>query len=106
VAGNGTNGSSGDGFNAVDAILSAPVAVEVDLDGNIFIGEFRKIRKVDLNGIITTISGTGNAGNTGDGGNAIDATFAQVYKLLFDSTGNLLIADLPNKSIRKITFYE
>jgi sugar lactone lactonase YvrE len=106
VAGNGTNGSSGDGFNAVDAILSAPVAVEVDLDGNIFIGEFRKIRKVDLNGIITTISGTGNAGNTGDGANAIDATFGQIFKIIFDSIGNLLIGDLGNKSIRKITFYE
>jgi hypothetical protein len=104
VAGNGSNGSSGDGSQATSAVLSAPVAMLIDLEGNIIIGEFRKVRKVDLNGIITTIAGTGNGGNTGDGGNAIDATFGQVYNLAFDSIGNIILADLGNKSVRKITY--
>jgi hypothetical protein len=104
VAGNGNNGSSGDGSQATSALLSAPVAVAIDLDGNIIIGEYRKVRKVDLNGVITTIAGTGNSGNTD--GKAIDATIGQVYKLLINSIGNIILADLGNNSIRKIIIKE
>jgi len=106
VAGNGLNGTDGDGGLATDAKLSAPVALNIDSDGNIIIGEYRKVRKVDLNGIITTIAGTGGGGNSGDGGNPIDATFGQVYKLALESIGNILVLDLSNKSVRQITLYE
>jgi hypothetical protein len=105
VAGNGSNGSSGDGGLATSALLSAPLAMNIDLDGNIIIGEYPKLRIVDLNGIITTIAGTNNPGNTGDGGFAIDATFGFISNIMFDSIGNILVADIANKSIRKITLY-
>jgi hypothetical protein len=105
VAGNGSNGSSGDGGLATSALLSAPLAMNIDLDGNIIIGEYPKLRIVDLNGIITTIAGTNNPGNTGDGGYAIDATFGFISNIMFDSIGNILVADIANKTIRKITLY-
>jgi hypothetical protein len=100
IVGNGTNGSSGDGGQATSALLSNPTGVVLDALGNIYIGEFRKVRKVDLSGIITTIAGTGNGGYSGDGGDPLSATFGQVYNIILDTTGNILIADLANKNIR------
>ncbi len=104
VAGNGVHGFSGDGGPATSAELNGPVAVAVDPQGNIFIGEVdsqvyggggfngSRIRKV-TNGIITTIAGTGAAGFSGDGG---PATSAQVYSPMgfaLDNSGNLYFAD-------------
>ncbi|MDQ2946056.1 MAG: hypothetical protein M3Y27_08965, partial [Acidobacteriota bacterium] len=64
VAGNGTGDYSGDGGPAVAASLNGPQGLVVDDAGNIFIADSgnNRIRRVALNGIITTIAGTGTAG--------------------------------------------
>jgi len=51
---------------------------------------------------ITPAAGTGSAGNTGDGGQAIDATLNSPAKVAVDPSGNLFIADTTNCCIRKI----
>ena len=70
VAGNGTNGYSGDGGMATNAMLSSCLGITIDGDGNLFISDNpnSRIRKVDTNGIITTVAGTGVGGFSGDGG--------------------------------------
>src|SRR5262249_34902545 len=55
-------------------------------------GNFR-IRKVDANGIIDTIAGTGNPGHTGDGGPALSATFNNLGALLADNQGGVYAID-------------
>ena len=62
VAGNGTYSFSGDGGAATNAALSNPNGVAVDVMGNLFIADnyHNRIRKVDTNGIITTVAGNGN----------------------------------------------
>src|ERR1035438_6040673 len=59
VAGNGTNGYSGDGGAATNAELFSPTNVAVDATGNLFIADDynQRIRKVSTNGIITTVAG-------------------------------------------------
>ncbi len=59
IAGNGKEGYSGDGGPAVDASLSSPLAITLDPSGNIFIADSNNhlIRKIDANGIITTVAG-------------------------------------------------
>src|SRR5947199_2102812 len=74
VAGNGTDGFSGDGGPAINAGLSA-FGVAVDSAGNLFIADTynSRIRKVSSSGIITTVAGNGGFGYSGDGGPAINA---------------------------------
>jgi len=105
IAGNGANGSIGDGGQATAAELSDPTGVTVDAAGNVYItdGANRRIRKVTQStGIITTIAGNGTAGSTGDGGQATAAELNAPYSTTFDATGNLYIADLNNNRIRVI----
>jgi RHS repeat-associated protein len=71
VAGNnGPPRDSGDNGPALQASLFFPVTVAVDADGNLYIGEFggRTVRRVDGNGIITTVAGNGQLGPASDEG--------------------------------------
>jgi hypothetical protein len=83
VAGNGLYAYSGDGGPATNASLRYPSFVVEDAIGNQFIGDTDndRIRKVDTNGIITTVAGNGNAGYSGDGGPATNASFNGIYGL-------------------------
>jgi sugar lactone lactonase YvrE len=101
---NNSYGFSGDGGPALSAQLSSPIAVTGDIDGNIFIAEFSgaRIRKVALNGIISTIAGNGNWGFSGDGGISTNATLSLPSGLAVDSSGNILVADLGNNRVRGI----
>ena len=76
VAGNGDSGYSGDGGAATNASLGYPVGVALDAAGNLYIADIsnNRIRKVDTNGIITTVAGNGIAGYSGDGGAATNAS--------------------------------
>ena len=102
VAGNGTNGSSGDNGPATSAQLRAG-SLAVDSAGNLYIADTlnNRIRKVS-NGVITTVAGNGSPGFGGDNG---PATSAQLYYpggIVLDSAGSLYIADTYNSRIRKV----
>jgi hypothetical protein len=83
-----------------------PSGIVFDSNGNFYISEKNYIKKVDLNGIITTVAGTGNTGNTGDSGPPIQATFGFIFYLTIDQYNNLFISDNQNYNIRKINFGE
>jgi len=104
VAGNGCRSFSGDGGAATNAGLNLPIAVTVDPSGNLFIADSgnNRIRKVDTNGIITTLAGNGSYGLSGDNGAATNAALSQPLGLCLDTAGNLYIADSLNGSIRKV----
>jgi len=105
VAGNGTSGYSGDGGPAVHARLGDPYGLAVDGAGNLYIADSENncVRKVSSNGTITTFAGTGFAGFSGDGGAAASAQLDYPQGVALDGSGNLLIADLDNYRVRKVS---
>ena len=105
VAGNGSQGYSGDGGPATSAQLKTPLGVTVDKFSNIYIADANNhcIRKVDGGtGIITTIAGNGTLGFSGDGGLASLALVNHPSKVILDSIGNLYFTDEANNRVRKI----
>ena len=56
-------------------------------------GQGRRVRKVSVSGIITTIAGNGQAGSSGDGGRATDARLQYPTAIAIDLAGNVYIAD-------------
>jgi uncharacterized protein (TIGR03437 family) len=114
IAGGPTASRSGDGGPAAATQLNGPQNVAFDGAGNLYILEcggasvcdHPRVRKVDTNGIITTIAGTGVVGFSGDGGPALAATFdigvADDGGLAADVAGNVYVADTRNGSVRKI----
>ena len=105
VAGNATQGYSGDGGPATSAQLYGPAGVALDRVGNLYITEFNnyRIRKVNAGtGIITTVAGNGTGGYGGDGGPATSARLLQPYGITVDDSGNIFFDDGGNNRVRKI----
>jgi hypothetical protein len=103
-AGNGTYGYGGDGGPATQAELSFVTGLAVDTAGNVYIADDanERIRKVDTNGLITTIAGNGTYGYSGDGGPATQAELWVPISVAVDAAGNVYIADEGNNRIRKV----
>ena len=106
VAGGGATppGGDGDGGQAVNAKLSAPRNVTTDAHGSLYISDFsgQRVLKVDPNGTLTTVAGTGTAGYSGDGASALRAAIAYPAGIAIDRLGVLYIADTGNKKIRRV----
>jgi sugar lactone lactonase YvrE len=84
VAGGGT--SNGESGRAVDANLGQVEDVALDADGNLFIAGDLRVWRVDGDGNIGVFAGTGAAGFSGDGGPAVDATFAILLGVTWRAT--------------------
>jgi sugar lactone lactonase YvrE len=104
VAGNGTEGFSGDGGAASSATLNTPIGVAVDTADNLYIADAfnNRIRKVNAAGVITTVAGNGDARFSGDHAAATSASLSAPFGVAVDKVGNLYIADTSNHRIRKV----
>ncbi|MEV8017279.1 RICIN domain-containing protein [Streptomyces sp. NPDC086554] len=104
-AGNGSAGPGGDGGPAVSAQLKNPHGVAVDGAGNLYIADANnhRVRKVTVDGTISTVAGTGTAGFGGDDGPAASAQLNVPLAVVVDSTGTLYVSEYSNHRIRKIT---
>jgi sugar lactone lactonase YvrE len=99
-AGGGT--STADGVPATTALLTAD-AIGVDASGNLYIGDHNheNIRKVSATtGLISTVTGNGTYGDSGDGNQASQATITTPWAIVFSSAGNIYFSD--NSAVRRI----
>lgn len=112
VAGTGARAFGGDGGPALTARLDLPSAVVVDSAGRMVIADqanFR-LRRVNLDGTIETICGTGQPGYAGDGGPAnaaqLSAPIGQAAppasRIAIDGEDRIYIADTGNHVVRMI----
>ena len=108
VAGNHTMKYTGDGSHATAAGIYFPVGITVALDGSLFIADNHNhvIRKVDNNGIITTVAGNGTKGSSGNGGPATAAQLANPTSIAIDGAGKLYVVEFPNNTIRLVNIPE
>lgn len=97
--------NAGDTLPAVQALLVQAEGLAFDAAGNLFIADAaeHRVRRVSAAGVITTVAGNGTQGYSGDNGPGPDAQLASPYGLAVDRDGNLYIADLGNKVIRRVT---
>lgn len=74
----------------------------IDKEGNIYIADSGNncIRRISVDGIVSTFAGTGDAGN--NDGDRLSATFNSPTGICTDNNGNFFIADFLNHTIRKI----
>ena len=104
-AGTGTASYTGDGGLARNATMSHPYALAIGANGDLFIAveNDNVIRRVSaITGVISTISGTGVLGYSGDGGPANLAQLNFPAAAALDANGNLFISDDGNNVIREI----
>lgn len=99
VVGGGPPPSS---ISATSVRLPISGGIAMGSPGNIYFSAGNSVMKVDVNGILTRVAGTGQYGYSGDGGPALSAQLAWPAGLAFDSSGNLFIADNANHRIRKV----
>jgi sugar lactone lactonase YvrE len=93
IIGTGTSGSSGDGKPATAATLAEPGQFAFDANGNLFVQEGTRVRRIDRHGVISTVFGSGKAGVPDEGTNAIQAPLPELYGLAVDADGDLYLAD-------------
>lgn len=100
-AGNGSQGFK-DG-TASEAQFSSPAGMATDAAGNLYVADMgnHRIRKIDLNGQVTTIAGSGESGYSE--GSALQAKFNYPSDVAIDPSGILYVADQENHSIRKLS---
>jgi len=113
-AGAGFAGFSGDGGPAVRALLDFAVGqgeveeyahLAFDDQGNLYIPDQlnNRVRRIDRNGIITTVAGNGEHAFSGHGVPALEAALDNPTSLAFDALGNLYIADQHNNRVRRVS---
>lgn len=85
--------------------MNKPWGVAVDASGNVYIADTfnHRIRRIDAEGIISTIAGTGVKGFSGDGGHATEAALDTPEALAVDVAGSVFIADRANRRIRRVS---
>ena len=114
AVGTGAPGSTGDGGLAVAAQIAFITGMCADSQGNVYFGGgssgapdiHSRVRKIDAAGFVTTVAGMGAQGFSGDGGQALAATFNRPASLCVDAQGNLYICDMRlsggNNRVRKV----
>ncbi|HKA10617.1 MAG TPA: LuxR C-terminal-related transcriptional regulator [Candidatus Dormibacteraeota bacterium] len=103
-AGTGAAGFSGDGGPAALAQLDMPQGLAADSAGNVYIADTlnHRVRRVAVDGTITTVAGVGEAGYAGDGRPASEARLHLPVGLAVGFGDSLLIADMGNNVVRQV----
>ena len=104
VAGGGTNTNTSTPIKAIEARLSSPFGVDFDSAGNLYLVEMtgQRVRKLDRNGMLTVIAGTGEKGALD--GRWTNAQFNGLHNLAI-SGDQIFLADTWNNQVRVLDLH-
>ncbi|MCY3749653.1 MAG: hypothetical protein OXG64_10195 [Chloroflexi bacterium] len=102
--GTGESGNAADGEFRLSAALASPRGIAIDGIGRLLIADTgnHRIRRLEPDGALRVIAGTGAPGNAGDGLAAVAAQLNRPSALVVDANGSIYVADSGNFRIRKI----
>lgn len=103
-AGTGAKGFSGDGGPAAKAQINDPFGLVRGPDGALYFCDTdnQRVRRIALDGTISTVAGNGTKGYSGDGGPALAAALNEPYEVRFDAAGDLYFVERLNHLVRKV----
>lgn len=99
IAGNGSQAFL-DG-PALEASLAEIRGLEFDQNGTLYFIANNRLRKIDENGNVVTVAGSGAQGFSD--GQGVEAVFDVPQGMAIDLEGNIFLADMQNYRIRKVT---
>ena len=104
VMGTGQRGFSGDGGQAANAPLTLPRGLVSAPDGSLYVSDSgnHAIRRIDAEGVVFTVAGTGVAGSSLEGDAARQSKLSDPVGLAIDADGRLLVADSGNRRVRRL----
>ena len=102
-----THGGTGNWEFSEDGGLAAETAMyvcslAVDAQGNVYVADGYRVRRIDAAGTVTTYAGTGQPGHAGDGGPATEAQLGLIAGVALDGEGNAYLVDRSNHRARRI----
>ena len=106
VAGNGVGAYYGDGAGSIYSEVNHPTGMVFDAADNLYFADSlnHRVRKIAAaDGKISTVAGSGTAGNADNGGLAVNSLLHYPNSVSLDSSGNLYIADFINNRVRMVT---
>ena len=104
IGGSGLAGLAGDGGPALRASFRAAFGLAINAAGNIFVADRDnyRIRRIDAQGNISTVAGSGLLQAWNDNGPATNAPLVEPWDVAIDAGGNLYIADRRSHLVRRV----
>ncbi len=112
LAGTGVSQTSPDGISAAGSPVSTPLGTAVGPDGSIYFVEYgqkrppeisagSRVRKIGRDGMLSTVAGTGDDGDSGENLGAVNARL-RAGSIAVGADGRLFIADIGNNKIKVV----
>ncbi len=83
-----------DGTPALSSWFIGPSSIAFDGTGSLYIGQACIIQKIDSNGLISTLAGTGQCSSTAPSGEALTTELTYASSIAVDSAGQVYFADI------------
>jgi RHS repeat-associated protein len=104
IAGDGSSTFGGEGVSALNSGIAGPSGITVGPDRSVYVVDntAHRVTRVDPNGILHTVAGTGVRGFSGDGGQGIQAQLANPTSVALGLDGSVYISDRSNFRVRRV----
>lgn len=103
IGGTGESGPPIPGASALESpFMYFGAMVPEPVGSLVFTGLDNRIWRVQADGTLAVVAGTGEAGYSGDGGPAADARLSLPYGIVITPGGDIVFADASNRRIRRI----